>query len=279
MPFGLSAGAIAAIGAGVAAAGSVGGALISSSAASSAASKQQQAANQATQATQDQQAVSRADLAPYRDLGLFGKDQLVAGLPTYIAPFTGQAPAAFNFNPSQADLEATPGYKFTLDQGLKSVQNAASAKGLGVSGAALKGAADYSTGLANNTWNSVFNADLGQYNANLAGYNAAFNVDQANKTNAYNKLMGLVGAGQSSAAQTGAFGQQATQNAGNFLTSGANAAAAGTVGSANALSSGLGNAGSTVNQSLLLNRLLSNNSNSTSGGSNQNFVDNGNFTA
>lgn len=45
-------------------------------------------------------------------------------------------------------LEGLPGYQFTRDQGLKSTQSGYAAKGLGSSGAALKGAANYSTGLA-----------------------------------------------------------------------------------------------------------------------------------
>src|SRR5215831_15810880 len=56
-----------------------------------------------------------------------------------------------------AQLEATPGYQFILDQGLKSTQNAVAARGLGVSGAAIKGAANYATGLAQNTYQNIFN--------------------------------------------------------------------------------------------------------------------------
>lgn len=247
----------AALAAGVA---GVAGSVISSGAASDAASTQANATNKATDLTQANYAQTRNDLAPYRDAGTATLNTLQGQLPALTAPYGGTAPAAFNFNPTQADLAATPGYQFTLDQGLKSVQNAASAKGLGVSGAAMKAAADYGTGLADSTWKDVFNAGLSKYNANLSGYNTAFNVDQANKTNAYNKLMGLVGAGQSSAAQTGAFGQQATAQSGNLLTSGANAQAAGIVGSANAVSNGLTNTGNTGMNYALMNRLM------TSGG-------------
>jgi hypothetical protein len=84
----------------------------------------------------------------------------------------------------QAALEKLPGYQFTKTQGLKAVQNLASSKGLGVSGSAIKGAADYVTGLADSTYGNQFNrfmdaAKLGQ--ASAAGQatnstNAAGNI-------------------------------------------------------------------------------------------------------
>ena len=212
-------------------AATVGSSLLSSGAASSAAGKQVDAANNATALTQQQYQQTRNDLAPYRASGEGALNALGGQMPYLESPFI----------PTQANLEATPGYQFTLNQGLQGVQNSASAKGLGISGAALKGAAQYATGLADNT------------------YQTQFNIDQANKTNAFNKLMGLVGVGQSSANQTGAFGQQSAQNAGNFSTSGANAAAAGTIGGANALSSGFNNAGSGLSNSYLLNKLIGGN--------------------
>ena len=58
----------------------------------------------------------------------------------------------------QAALENLPGYQFTLNQGLKSTQNSYAARGLADSGGALKGAANYATGLANSGWNTYANA-------------------------------------------------------------------------------------------------------------------------
>ena len=230
MPFGYAAAASAVAG--------LAGSVLSSNAASSAADKQVSAANRATDMTQANYAQNRADLAPYRDAGAADLATLQTRLPHLSSAFT----------PDQATLEVTPGYQFALNQGLKGVQNSASARGLGVSGAAEQGAIQFATGLADNT------------------YKTQFDIDQANKTNAFNKLLGMVGAGQSSAAQTGTFGQNATQNAGNFLTSGANAAAAGTVGSANAISGGLNNAGSSLTNNLLLNRLMNSQENKANPG-------------
>lgn len=93
-----------------------------------------------------------AQLQPYIDFGKQGMSAFQDRLDDLTKPF----------NPTMADLENTPGYKFALDQGLKATQNKYSAGGLGVSGAAIKGAADYAEGLAGTTYQNAFNNDLAQ---------------------------------------------------------------------------------------------------------------------
>jgi len=164
-----------AAGAGISAIGSVAGGAIQANAATNAADLQQQRYLQ-----------TRSDLLPFIQggAGAFGQ-------------YNALAP--FSFNPTMAQLEQTPGYQFTLNQGLKATQNAAAARGLGVSGAALKGAAGYSTGLAASTWPEVFNA-----------------AQQVYTTNA-NKLLQGATIGQNAAAQTGTIGAQLAGNQGNAL--------------------------------------------------------------
>jgi hypothetical protein len=116
------------------------------------------------------------------------------------------------FDP-MATLAKTPGYQFALDQGLLATQNSYASKGLAKSGAALKGAANYSEGLASTT-----------YQQQIDNY------------------MKLLGVGQSAAAGVGQFGQTAATTAGNFSTSGAAASAGGTVGASNAITGGLSQA-------------------------------------
>lgn len=106
----------------------------------------------------------------------------------------------------QSFLENTPGYQFTRQQGLEATQNGFAGAGLARSGAAMKGAAQFTTGLANLT-----------YQQTLANY-----------TN-------LLANSQSAAA-----GQ------GGALIGGANAAAAGLIGSANAWSGGIQGATSNI---------------------------------
>lgn len=210
---------------------SVGGSLLSgllsSGAASSAADTQSAAADRAAAQAQAQYQQTREDLAPYRAYGTAAGGDLVNRLTQLSSPF----------NPTQASLEATPGYQFTKSQGLQATQNAAAAKGLGISGAALKGAVSFATGLADSTLKTNFD------------------IDQANKTNSFNKLLALTQTGQNAAAQTGSFGQQAAQNAGQFATSGANAQAAGTVAGANALTAAGNNAANIYQTYTLMNKL------------------------
>lgn len=58
---------------------------------------------------------------------------------------------------SKAALAQNPIYNFIKDEGLKGVQNSYAAKGLGTSGAALKGAADYSENAAGQFMTQIYN--------------------------------------------------------------------------------------------------------------------------
>lgn len=63
---------------------------------------------------------------------------------------------------SMTGLEQTPGYNFALSQGLRGVNNMLAARGHGASpGAVAKGAAQFTTGLASQTWKDVVDR-LGQ---------------------------------------------------------------------------------------------------------------------
>lgn len=149
--------------------------------ANKAADAQTSAANAGIAATMDMYNKTRADLAPYRELGEQAKGDLSERLDFLTSPI----------NLTQDWLESTPGYQFTKTQGLKAVQNSAAARGLGVSGAALKGAANFATGLADNT------------------YKTQVDVENTNRTNAYNRLKQLVDTGATAAAGTGTAGTAA----------------------------------------------------------------------
>ena len=209
--------------------------LLGSSAAEQAASIQSDAAKNATASQQAMQAQTRADLMPYQSTGLAATNALTA----YMGLQQGQDPTQSlllsKFNPTQAQLAATPGYQWSLDQGLQATQNAAAAQGLGASGSALKGAANYAEGLAGTT------------------YQQQFANDQTTKNQQYNQLSGLMSSGQNAAAQTGNFGYQNTQAANNYATSGAAAQAAGVMGSNNAITGGINNMGNM----LMMNSMLS----------------------
>lgn len=121
---------------------------------------------------------TREDLSPYRISGQENLTELQKRLPFLTSPI----------EMTQENLEKTPGYEFTRTQGLKATQNAAAARGLGVSGAALKGAATFATGLANQT------------------YKDQFALENINRQNAYDRLMGLVTVGGNAAGKTADIG-------------------------------------------------------------------------
>lgn len=142
---------------------------------------------------------TRDDLAPFRQTGIDASAELKDRLPFLTSPIVMD----------QETLEGTPGYKFALTQGLKGVQNSVAARGLGVSGAALKGAATFATGLADST------------------YKTQFDIENTNRTNAFNRLKALIDTGAGAATGTGVLGAKAAETAGGAVIGGGNAAAAG----------------------------------------------------
>lgn len=114
-----------------------------------------------------------------------------------------------------ATLEQTPGYQFNMSQGLRAANNALTARGLGGSGGAVaKGAANYASGLASNTWQSVVNALQNSFTSQTGAgqnfLNTGANAGNAlagigsNTANANSQAM--IGAGNAGAAQWNAIG-------------------------------------------------------------------------
>jgi len=79
----------------------------------------------------------------------------------------------------QKTLAATPGYQFAKSQGLTSTENAATAQGLGLSGNTLQALDQFSTGLADSTYqNAVGNAAQAVGFGQAAASNTASNIGQ-----------------------------------------------------------------------------------------------------
>lgn len=196
---------------------------------SNAAGAQTQAAQDATNAQLNMYNQTKAGLQPYNTGGQadFSRLNKLINSPAYI-----NGPSL-----SESATRATPGYQFNLNQGLKATQNSAAARGLGVSGAAMKGAAQYATGLADSTYQNQF-ADR-----------------VTNQTNAYNRLLGGATIGENAGAQTGAFATQTGTNIGNNIIGAGNAQAASSIATGNAI----GSVGSSVGNLYLTNALLKNN--------------------
>lgn len=213
------------IGAGIAGAATIGSGLISSSGAKSAADTQSAATTAAAQLQAGEFQQVRNDLQPYIQAGATSLPTLEALTGTGAGGNPLTAPLTAPFQPTIAQLEQTPGYQFTLSQGLKSVQNSYAAQGLGQSGAAEKGAVDYAEGLAGTTYQQQFQNYLNQ------------------NSQIYNMVGGLTGSGQNAAAGTGALALNSTAQINALNTAGANAQAAGTVASSNAFGNALGGLG------------------------------------
>jgi hypothetical protein len=184
---------------------------------------------------------TRSDLSPYNTMGqnalqdayALAKTGPYGGGPNYLDMAYQHLPGQM----TQAELEATPGYQWNLAQGLKSTQSAAAARGLGVSGAALKGAATFATGLADSTYQNQF-ANAQQRFADYVNLNVG---QQGNLKNEFDRYNALATLGENAAAQTGAVGQKTALAEGSFLNQAGQYQASGMINATNALSGGVNN--------------------------------------
>lgn len=208
--------------AGFVAAAVVGSALIGSSASKSAAGTQAAAADRATE-SQERIFERQVELQePFREAGMAGQNRLLEllGLGKDKKAKDFGLYASAEFTPKQFQLD--PGYAFRMSEGLKALDRTAASRGGLFSGSTLKGAQRYGQDLASQE------------------YQNAFNRYQTTRTNTLNPFASLAGVAQSSAnTLTNAAGTLGT-NIGNNIIGAGNAAAAGQVGSANAIAQGVG---------------------------------------
>ena len=206
----------------VAAAATVYSAYTGSKAAKSAASTQAGAAADAT-AAQERMFERQIELQePFREAGLEGQNRLLQllglGDDKKAKDFGKYASAEFGMDKFTAD----PGYAFRMSEGMKGLERSAAARGGLLSGSALKGIQRYGQDLASQE------------------YQNAFNRYQTARTNTLNPFQSLAGVAQSSANTLTSAAGQLGQNIGSNIIGAGNAMAAGQVGSANAISQGLG---------------------------------------
>lgn len=161
------------------------GAYASSKASKSAANAQAQAADTASQAELEMFYQGREDTAPWRSAGTKALNALLGGWST--DPVTGEK---FRYGKTgllekgPGKFKESPDYQFTLGEGLKGIQRAASATGRLGSGAYLKDATKYAEGLASTEYQNFLNryyqslnpwlsmAGMGQISANQASNSA-----------------------------------------------------------------------------------------------------------
>lgn len=189
------------------AAATVASSLIGANAARSAASTQANAANRAADLQEQQFQQTRQDQMPFREAGVNALGKL-QGMADY-TPFSMNA------------FTRDPGYGFRLSEGQKALDRSAAARGGLISGNALKAATRFGQEMGSQEFSNAFNRYQTERQATLAPY------------------MTLAGFGTSANAANAQAGQNYATNAGNMITGGAAAQAAGQVGAANAINSGL----------------------------------------
>lgn len=187
----------------------IGSALLGSSASKKAASTQADAANRAAD-LQMQQFERQVELQePWRQAGITALNKLT--------------PLATEYTPFGMDqFQQDPGYAFRMQEGMKALERSAAARGGLLSGGMLRGAQRYGQDLASQEYMNAFNRYQAERNARL------------------NPLQSLAGVGQTATNQLGQAGQTMASNVGQALGAAAQARASGYIGSANALSQGLG---------------------------------------
>ncbi len=173
----------------VAAVGSVASGYLGAKAQKSASRQQAAAQNAATAQQQEMFDKSSANLEPFISTGTNAASKLSS-----LQGLTNSDPAAI-----QKTLTGLPGYRFNLQQGLKSTQNSAAARGLATSGAALKAASQYATGLADSNYNNYV---TGLQNTTSMGANAANGLANTSATVGSNLANTITGAGNAKAAGT-----------------------------------------------------------------------------
>jgi len=160
--------------------------------------QQADASNLAARQQADSQAQGYAqlqqNLSPFSNFGASAMPNLVQKLGL------GGTGGGFQFNPQ--DYANTPAYQFILGQGLKNTNNQLSSQGLLGSGAQAKAISDYTTGLANTTYNDQFKNALAGFQGNV------------------NPLIQLLQLGQNSAANVGQGGYNSAVNSGNAIAQG-----------------------------------------------------------
>ena len=197
------------------AASSVYGAYSANKAAGKQADATDRAAQLERQTSQEQLALQKRmyeeDIArqkPFYDVGVNALPELVSA--SRYEPFT------------MDKFQADPGYAFRLKEGQKTLERSAAARGGLLSGG---------TGKALQRFGQEFGSQE---------YTNAFNRYQIENQAKLNPLQSLTGMGQTTAQQLGSAGQTMASNIGNNIGNAAAARASGYVGTANALTGGLG---------------------------------------
>lgn len=156
---------VAAVAAGIGAAGAIGSSIIGSNASKDAAKSQKKAAKKAAQIQQKMLTQQLEVAKPYVEAG---KNALVEY--QKLAPYQSFGMPQF---------EADPGYQFRMAEGVKALERSAAARGLLQSGTTLKGITQYGQNVASDEYQNAFQRYLAQREASMEPYRFLTGVGQA----------------------------------------------------------------------------------------------------
>jgi hypothetical protein len=159
----------------------------------------------------------------------FGKPEIGAPDPNAPRMVDGGAMPGRPVTAAQGMLEMDPGYAFRLEQGQQALERGAAARGGALGGGALRDLAQFSQGLASQEYGAAYGRARQE---NLDAY--------GRYSDQYNRMASLAGLGQTQVAGDNNLGAQYAGAQSNLLTGIGNAQAAGSVGSANAMQTALG---------------------------------------
>lgn len=188
---------------------------------------------------------------------------------------TAQDPGTFKFDPSKVQID--PGYDFRLSEGVRALDQSASANGLLQSGAQQKAVNSYAQDLASQEYQAAYdrayndqlasyNSSVDQYNrtygADLDAYNAAsarantlanlgltaYNSQVAQTQNDYNMLNNLVNSGQAAAGSNQTAATNLASSVGSSLLAEGDALASNYLAQGAATAQGITGAATALNQ-------------------------------
>jgi hypothetical protein len=207
-------------------------------ASSKASSAQVKAAEQQAQTAKDTLTSQQAIAAPYTLAGSFGVNELArqlgvagdSGSAGYGSLMKGYDPSTF---------AADPGYGFRMAEGQKALERSAAARGGLLSGSAMKGTLNYAQGLASQEYQNAFNRYTSERNTR------------------YDMLRGLTDVGAGAAGSMVGAAGTAGANTATAQQARGEATASGYIGAANAITGGVSNISSYL-QNKPLNDMLAN---------------------
>lgn len=216
-----------------------------SKAAGKASDLQYQASQDALAEQQRQFNTARADAKPWRtagEMGLYDLQGLYGLGPKWM---NDAAQSRYRADPMYAgelnNFQASPGYQFRMEEGLKALDRSAASRGMLRSGAQMKATQRYGEGLAADEYDRHYNRVTSSFN------------------NYANRLSALAGVGQTTNQNLAALGANYANSAGNIMTSTANNMGNAAIAGAQARASGYqarGNiAGNLLNQGVGLGAL------------------------